>query len=84
MLRHLLANYERFVTAFSDARVRTLVRILYRKSLRYNIAIENLRLHHVLGARWMLEDIAKIKALLLYRTAVKKTLVIFNRLVGYR
>ena len=82
MLRHLLANYERFVTAFSDARVRTLVRILYRKSLRYNIAIENLRLHRVLGARWMLEDIAKIKALFLYRTAVKKTIVIFNRLVG--
>ena len=69
--------------AFTDARVRTLVRILFRKSLQYNIAIEDSRLHGVLGTRWILEDRVKVKASFLHRTCRQKTAALFARLVGY-
>ena len=83
MLHHLLNHYDRFVIAFSEVRVRTLVRILFRKSLRYNIAIEDPRLQSVLGTRWMLEERLKAKALSFQRTCRQKAVVLFNWLVRY-
>ena len=81
MLHHLLNHYDRFAIAFSNARVRTFVRILFRKSLRYNIVIEDPRLHRVLGTRWMLQDRAKVKASFLHRTCRRKTAILFAWLV---
>jgi glycosyltransferase involved in cell wall biosynthesis len=83
MLHHLLDHYDRFVLAFSDASVRTFVRILFRKSLRYNIAIEDPRLHSVLGTRWMLEDRVNVKASFLLRTCRQKTAALFAWLVRH-
>ena len=83
MLHHLLNHYDRFVKAFTEASARTFVRILFRKSLRYNIAIEDPRLHSVLGTRWMLEDRVKVKASFLHRTCLQKAIVLFAWLVGY-
>ena len=83
LLHHLLDHYDRFVLAFSDASVRTFVRIFFRKSLRYNIATDDPRLHSVLGTRWMLEDKVNVKASFLLRTCRQKTAALFAWLVTH-
>jgi hypothetical protein len=83
LLHHLLDHYDRFVLAFSNASVRTFVRIFFRKSLRYNIATDDPRLHSVLGTRWMLEDKVNVKASFLLRTCRQKTAALFAWLVRH-
>jgi glycosyltransferase involved in cell wall biosynthesis len=56
MLQHLLDNRDRFAAAFSVESVRNLLRILFRKSLQYNLSIEDSRLRSVIGSRRMFED----------------------------
>jgi len=61
MLDHLLGHYDHFAAVFSDASVRGLVRALFRKTLQYNVAIQDSRLRGVIGRRRMLEDKMRAK-----------------------
>jgi hypothetical protein len=67
MLDHLLEHYDHFAVMFSEASARGLVRILFRKTLQYNIAIQDSRLRGVLGRRRMLEEKIKAKLSLVRR-----------------
>jgi len=56
MLQQLLDHHDRFAAVFSVESVRNLLRILFRKSLQYNLSIEDSRLRSAIGTRRMFED----------------------------
>jgi glycosyltransferase involved in cell wall biosynthesis len=63
MLGHLLENYDRLSSFFPGADVRRLIRILFAKTLREDIAVGEANVRKVLGARRMME--ARARAMLL-------------------
>jgi glycosyltransferase involved in cell wall biosynthesis len=67
MLAHLLRCYETFANVFPPAKVRKLIRTLFRKLLRNNLAVEDPKLREVLGAGRVLRDRLRSKVSFLKR-----------------
>jgi glycosyltransferase involved in cell wall biosynthesis len=70
MLDHLLDHHDRFTSVFANQNVRSLIRILFIRSLRENIPIRNSRLRSVLGTRGILEAKVKVKLSFIRRIAL--------------